>query len=147
MPDSIHVTLDVSDALNDLDVAMDDFQRRILPRTMQRIGVTMQDVAQTRVPVVTGHLKTSITHAEGNRGLVYTAQVGSNVEYAPYVEFGTGDAGAWSGGADYMGHDSGASYTAGWPGMRAQPYLRPALYDMQDVYIRMVRDAIREALR
>ena len=40
------------------------------------------------VPVDTGSLKSSINTQESERGLVQ--MIGSNKEYAPYVEFGTG---------------------------------------------------------
>lgn len=148
MPDRMAVTMDVSGLIEALDASLAEFQMRTLPRTMQRIGSLMQDYAQDRVPVRTGHLKASIAHDEGVEGLTYYARVGSNVEYAPYVEFGTGDTGEASpGGRWYGDHPSGASYTAGWPGMRAQPYLRPAVYDHEAVYRGLVEDAIREALR
>lgn len=40
------------------------------------------------VPVDTGALKASINTQESEKGLVQ--MIGSNLEYAPYVEFGTG---------------------------------------------------------
>jgi hypothetical protein len=41
--------------------------------------------------------------------------------HAAYVEFGTGQRGAASAGA------GNGPYSETWPGMPAQPYLRPAL--------------------
>ena len=142
------IYLDASDFISGLTVDMSKLQRQTLPRAMQRIGLTMQDVAQGRVPVDTGHLKSSITHEETNSRLEYRVAVGSNVEYAPYVEYGTGDTGASSPGGQWYGdHPSGVTHTAGWPGQRAQPYLRPAVYDMQDTYVEMIREAFKQAVK
>lgn len=143
----IVVTMDVGKLIEQMDASVSEFMTA-LPRTMERIGLLMQDTAQGRVPVRTGHLKSSITHREGTEGLVYYAEVGSNVEYAPYVEYGTGDTGEASpGGRWYGDHPSGVSYTAGWPGQRAQPYLRPAVYDMEPMYRQMILDELRRAMR
>ena len=63
------------------------------------VSAEVRDDAKTGCPVLTGHLKNSID----NEVIGDTARVGSNVEYAGYVEEGTRH-------------------------MAAQPYLRPALY-------------------
>ena len=52
-------------------------------QALEAIGLQCQEHAADRVPVDTGHLKRSLTHQLGE-GCVY---VGSNVKYAPYVEF------------------------------------------------------------
>jgi len=49
------------------------------------------DVARTSCPVKTGHLQSSITHEITKAtNTEVEGRVGSNVEYAPYVELGTG---------------------------------------------------------
>lgn len=141
------LTVNTSSFIEGLDLDMAKLQRQTLPRAMARVGITMQDVAQGIVPVDTGHLKASITHRETVKGLTYRTEVGTNVEYAPYVEFGTGDAGQWSMGNFYMGHDAGVTYTAGWPGVRARPFLRPAVYDLEAAYVEMVREAFKQAVK
>lgn len=45
--------------------------------------------AKRHCPVKTGRLKSSITHEVSRRGGLIVGAVGSNVKYAPYVEFGT----------------------------------------------------------
>ena len=50
------------------------------------------------------------------------AQVYTNVEYAPYVEFGTGERGQSSD----IDRPEGISYKADWKGQAAQPYMTPA---------------------
>lgn len=69
---------------------------------LARRAVRVERLAKRLCPVDTGRLRTSITWrlARDARGLL--AIIGTNVEYAPFVEFGTRFA-------------------------RSQPFLRPAL--------------------
>lgn len=69
-------------------------------RALFKVGAFVETESKTIVPVDTGRLKNSIEHQE-NSAEQYT-EIGSKVEYAPYVETGT-----------YK--------------MKAQPYLRPAI--------------------
>lgn len=66
---------------------------------MERIGTEVETDAKAGCPVLTGHLRESISHEVVGA----TVRVGSNVNYAGYVEEGTRH-------------------------MHPQPYLRPALY-------------------
>ena len=52
------------------------------------IGMTVSGYAQDLCPVDTGLLRDSITHAYNDEGDQVTLLVGTNVEYAPYVELG-----------------------------------------------------------
>lgn len=83
--------------------------------------------ARNHVAVDTGDLKDSIAAGEitddGNR---ITGTVVATADHAGYVEFGTGRRGAGSSGAGPF------SYNLNWPGMRAQPYMRPALDTARD---------------
>lgn len=80
--------------------------------------------AKTKCPVDTGRLRGSISHkVVENEGYI-----GTNVEYAPYVEFGTGS------------HYAGGS---GITGMRAQPYLKPAISEHMDEYRRIIKDNLK----
>lgn len=67
-----------------------------------RRSIRVESAAKRLAPVDTGRLRSSITHelATDTQGL--HGRIGTNVEYAPYVEFGTGRT-------------------------PAQPFLRPAL--------------------
>ena len=82
---------------------------------------TMFDESQALVPVDTGELKASgsIVIEETERRV--TGHVVYSAGHAGYVEYGTGIRGAESEGAGPY------SYSTTWPGMPAQPYLRPAL--------------------
>lgn len=71
---------------------------RYLETVLQRI----EAAAKRNCPVDTGRLRSSITHEMLSGGGSLIGRVGSNVEYAAYVELGTSR-------------------------MAARPYLRPAL--------------------
>ena len=80
-----------------------------------------EDAAQTaaeRAPVDTGRLKNSITSAVDPEEQV--AYIGTNVEYAPYVELGTSR-------------------------MAARPYLRPAAENHGDEYRALMEQAMKNA--
>ena len=74
----------------------------MVARELVRVGVRVERGAKRLCPVDTGRLRSSITQQleRDSQGLVEV--VGTNVDYAPYVELGTRT-------------------------NRAQPFLRPAL--------------------
>lgn len=88
-----------------------DFRRRFPAFVQAAITKATFDTlaqAQTRTPVRTGNLKNSLAAEIGTDGIgVFTGQVFSIVEYAPYVEYGT-------------------------RAMEAQPYLTPAFEAVAD---------------
>lgn len=54
-------------------------------RGLEAIGITAEGHAKKITPVDTGRLRNSIGHATDDEA----AYIGSNVEYAPYVELGS----------------------------------------------------------
>lgn len=60
---------------------------RALVAALEEVGLVAEGYAKRACPVDTGRLRNSITHIvdEGTRHVV----IGTNVEYAPYVELGT----------------------------------------------------------
>ena len=83
---------------------------------LEAVGLQAEGYAKRLCPVDTGNLRNSITHTADED----TAYIGTNVEYAPYVEFGT-------------------SKTA------AQPYLRPAAQNHSEEYKRIIEHYLRNA--
>lgn len=67
-------------------------------------------------PVDTGNLRKSIRYEMIKE---YVAEIGTNVKYAPYVEYGT-------------------------KRMKEQMYLRPALYNNADYINRVIRNEIKK---
>ena len=99
-------------------------------------GVVLESALEI-VPVDTGELRDS--------GHVIVSQNYAAVEFdsdhAVFVEYGTGIRGAASPGA------GPGPYDPNWPGMRAQPYLRPAFDQHQEEAASMMADSISAALQ
>ena len=57
---------------------------KAIKRGLEAIGLTAEGHAKKETPVDTGRLRNSISHAVEDRA----AYIGTNVEYAPYVELG-----------------------------------------------------------
>ncbi len=82
-----------------------------IARALEAIGLQCEGYAKMKCPVDTGNLRNSITHTV--RADEQATYVGTNVEYAAYVEMGTSR-------------------------MKAQPYLKPAVVDHAEEYKQMV---------
>ncbi len=98
---------------------------RYVPRLVAAVTEGCEAVsaeAQALCPVDTGELQASIHVASVELvGTVVTGSVVADAPHAAYVEFGTGIRGSESPGA------GAGPYSPTWPGMPAQPYMRPAL--------------------
>ncbi len=125
------------------------------------------DAARLKCPVKTGQLQSSITHQitrEDDK--VVEGRVGSNVKYAPYVEFGTGIYGpnkqvitpknkkvlAWvaygprpttAEGWKRAQREGRAIFARRIRGMRPRPYLQPAMEEN----INKLVDCLKETLK
>lgn len=98
--------------------------------------------AKKLAPKVDGNLRRSITSkVEGLTGIVFTP-----LEYAPYVEYGTGL---------FSIHPSGGRKNVPWvykdektgefiatKGQHPQPYMYPALNDNREEILRIIREGI-----
>lgn len=58
---------------------------KAIERGLEAIGLTAEGHAKRITPVDTGRLRNSISHATDGEA----AYIGTNVEYAPYVELGS----------------------------------------------------------
>jgi len=104
-------------------------------------GKAVLEEAKRIVPVDTGELRDSgyTTVRETDKTIV--ADVGFSANHAAYVEYGTGRAGAASAGA------GAGPYSPTWPGMPAQPYLRPALDTTRETIRELFASQIALAMR
>lgn len=96
----------------------------LVPRliaAVTRASNTVADEARTLVPVDTGELLSSIGTTVAWEGQQVTGSITAASPHAAFVEFGTGIRGQESPGAGNV------TYSPRWPGMPAQPYMRPAL--------------------
>lgn len=101
----------------------------------------VERAAKRKAPKGKGNLRRSITSVvEGTEGIVYTP-----VEYAPYVEYGTGlFAEGGNGRQDVPWHyqdEKGNWHTTS--GMNPQPFLRPALIENQEKIMKLIKREIK----
>ena len=105
------------------DVRITDNSDEVLKAFGEQLGIALEAVglkaegyAKRLAPVDTGRLRNSISHAvDMDEDRVY---IGTNVEYAPYVEMGT-------------------VKTA------AQPFLQPAAQDHADEYMKLAEKFLK----
>ena len=91
-------------------------------RALEIIGGKAESYAKKLCPVDTGRLRNSITHQQMDDN---TEMIGSNVEYAPYVELGH--------------HTSSGTHVAG------KPFLRPAAEDHGAEYRKIIENCMKNA--
>lgn len=73
-------------SIDKLILKLENLSDDAVTEALNKACLLVLNSAKEKVPVNTGNLRNSITYeVEGNEGIV-----GTNVEYAPYVEFGTG---------------------------------------------------------
>lgn len=132
---------------NDYNLVFDDYSQDVLDqfhdavmRALWRCGSEAEGYAKDLCPVDTGLLRNSITHDVDEDEL--TAQIGTNVEYAPYVELGTGIY-AEQGGrpTPWVYQDDNGNWH--WTrGNEAQPFLKPAVSDHTQTYRNIIEDEL-----
>ena len=108
-----------------------------IARALERCGMQAEGYAKDLTPVDTGNLRNSITH----KVVDDTVYIGTNNEYATYVELGTGKY-AEGGRQDpwvYQDEEGRWHHTNG---QRAQPYLKPAVTDHKQTYRNIVKDEL-----
>lgn len=136
MPGLHTIRIDITD--NSQHVRQ-EFQRAVF-RALEKCGLTAEGYAKRLCPVDTGNLRNSITHqVVPSESTVY---IGSNSEYAAYVELGTGI--YYPGGRQdpWVYQDVHGNWHM-THGQRAKPYLKPAVADHVQTY----KDTIESELR
>ena len=112
-------------------------------RALERCGLHGEGLAQLYVEmqnaVDTGQLRNSITHKVQDD----TVYIGTNLEYAPYVELGTGI--YYPGGRQtpWVFKDRNGDWHM-TNGQRARPFLKPALANHGDDYRAIIKDEFSE---
>lgn len=116
-----------------------------LKSRMQRACALVERSAKEKAPKDTGELRRSITsevkEIDGEvQGVVFTP-----LEYAPYVEFGTGLFAEQGGRTDvpwnYQDDEGNWHRTSG---QKPQPFLRPALNENREEILRILKEAIAD---
>lgn len=110
-----------------------------LERALMRACLVVERAAKQKAPKGAGDLQRSITSkVEDGQGIVYTP-----LEYAPYVEYGTGLFAEEGGRKDVpwcYQDDKGEWHSTS--GMPPQPYMRPALDENREEVLRVLREGL-----
>lgn len=114
-----------------------------IEKALETIGKVAVRYAKELCPVDTGNLRNSISHEVDMSD--NSVAIGTNIKYAPYVEFGIGK---FAEGGD--GRPTPWAYqdpkTGEWiwtHGSKPQPYLRPAI----DNHLQEYKDFIKQELQ
>ena len=111
---------------------------------MKKCCALVERSAKEKVPVQTGELRRSITSKVENNGLEVTGTIYTPLEYAPYIEYGTGLF-AEKGGRPtpwcYQ-DDKGEWHTTS--GQPPQPYMRPALNENRTAILEILGGSIND---
>jgi len=117
--------------------------QRELESAVNKAAAVVQGSAKRNCPVDTGNLRDSLhIRPATTHGSEVTAEVYDAVEYAPYVEFGTGS----RGGYKYPTKEP-ITYKKDWPGQVAQPFLGKALYDNEKNIEKIINSALKGSMR
>lgn len=127
---SIEITLNA----NFDDYEGDDLDDAVAA-ALERVGSAAEGFAADLAPVDSGRLRNSITHKVDDNSVT----VGSPLEYATYVEFGTGKYASGGRNTPWVYKDDKGNwhYTHG---QRAQPFLKPALQNNIKTYQAIIKD-------
>lgn len=128
------------EGLDDLIVDLNEItDRSNIQSNLKKACAIVERSAKQKAPKGTGELRRSITSkVTGGDGVVFTS-----LEYAPYVEFGTGLFAESGGRKDvpwcYV-DDEGNWHTTS--GMKPSPFMRPALYENREQIVRILKEGI-----
>lgn len=111
-------------------------------KALEECGLVGEGYAKERCHVDTGNLRNSITHTVSDSEKA--AYIGTNNEYAVYVECGTGI--YYPGGRPTPWAYQDAKGEWHWTaGSRAQPYIKPAVADHGQTYRNIIEDEMKNS--
>ena len=131
--------------LQGLDSLLDSLENIADPQKLNlalgRACALVERSAKQKAPKDTGELRRSISSkVQDGVGIVFTP-----LEYAPYVEYGTGLFAESGGRTDVpwsYQDDSGEWHSTS--GQKPQPFMRPALDENREQIIRIIKEGITE---
>ena len=128
-------SVDITDNSAEVRAALEQAKARAL----EIIGGKIESYAKGLVPVDTGALRNSITHAvDGD-----TVIAGSAISYAPYVELGTGK--DYSPPPEWMENNAPRGAGIISRSVKPRPYLRPAVENHIDEYKNVIETELKNA--
>lgn len=127
------------DVTDNSDKVLSEFKAAIL-RALERCGSQAEGYAKDLAPVDTGRLRNSISHKVDEEERA--AYIGSDLDYAVYVELGTGKYAEGGRPTPWVYQDDSGNWhwTQGNP---AQPFLAPAVKDHAQTYRNIIEDELK----
>lgn len=116
---------------------------RTYENALKRACALVERSAKQKAPKGNGDLRRSITSRVDVQGDELVGVVYTPLEYAPYVEFGTGLFAENGGRTDVPWNyqdDEGEWHSTS--GMHPQPYMRPALDENREEILRLLREGV-----
>lgn len=117
-------------------------------QAMVQACILVENEAKIKCPVDNGLLRNSITHYIEDNPNELVGVVGTNVEYAPYVEFGTGIYSSLGNGRqDRWKYKDAKGEWHSTIGQHPQPYLQPALEENRRKIEKMFKEQIKKGVK
>ena len=116
-----------------------------LKKAMLKACLLVETDAKKKAPKGTGELRRSIENHVEQKGTDIIGVVYTPLEYAPYVEFGTGLFAEEEGRKDVPWHyqdEKGEWHSTS--GMKPHPYLRPALEENRENIKRILKEGLKD---
>lgn len=126
------------------EIILDSISHALL-RGLEKCGLVAESYAKKLCPVDTGNLRNSITHQVELEDGGGSAYIGTDVEYAPYVELGTGIHAEGGGGrpTPWVYQDEKGNWHR-TSGHEPQPFLKPAAADHASQYRQILEDELKD---
>ncbi|MFC5468414.1 HK97-gp10 family putative phage morphogenesis protein [Cohnella suwonensis] len=112
---------------------------------IRKATMKVQGDAKLLAPVNDGQLRNSIKAETKEEGGNVVGRVFTNLEYAAYVEYGTGQRGEDSPSPPKSPED--IYHRQDWTGMPAQPYLYPAARENKETASKLVAKEIKKEIQ
>lgn len=132
-----------------MKITLDDSSAEVLSalesacqRALETCGLVAEGYAKKLCPVDTGNLHNSITHTVTNSG-ERAAYVGTDSEYAVYVEMGTGKYVTGGRPTPWVYKDAKGNWHM-THGQRARPYIKPAVADHAQQYQKIIKSELED---
>lgn len=129
-----------------MQITLEDHSKEVLAAmesacavALEMCGLVGEGYAKKLCPVDTGNLRNSITHTVSDSEKA--AYVGTNSEYAVYVEMGTGQYVAGGRPTPWVYKDEKGNWHM-THGQRAQPYIKPAVADHAAQYKKIIEQTL-----
>ena len=110
-----------------------------LKKSLETAALLVERSAREKAPKDTGALRRSITsRVEGLEGIIYTP-----LEYAPYIEYGTGLFAEGNGRKDVPWNyqdDKGNWHSTS--GLKPQPFMRPSLDENREKIVDILKEGV-----